>query len=85
MGHNLRVGSAVYRLKKITSEIITKGIPADEKLLLQHFTPYIEKGALTNLPAYNFYIRVKAEEPMEPTSGETIVPPKGQASLEQAE
>jgi len=61
------------------------GSPADEKLLLQRFTPYIEKGALTNLPAYNFYIRVKAEEPMEPTSGETTVLPKEQASQEQAE
>jgi hypothetical protein len=61
------------------------GSPADERLLLERFTPYIEKGALTNLPAYNFYIRVKAEEPMDPTSGETIVLPSEQGTAEQAE
>ncbi len=61
------------------------GSPADERLLLQRFTPHIDKGALTNLAAYNFYIRVKAEQPMEPTSGETIVLPSEQGTAEQAE
>jgi len=51
------------------------GSPFDERLLLGRFEPWLEKGNLLNQPAYNFYLRVKAEEPMEPVSGETIVLP----------
>jgi hypothetical protein len=61
------------------------GSPADEKLLLQRFAPSVEKGLLSNLPAYNFYAKVKAEQPMEAVSGETIVLPPDQGSTEQAE
>ena len=61
------------------------GSPADERLLLSRFEPWLKQGNLLNQPAYNFYVRVKAEEPMEPVSGETIVLPRLQASEEQAE
>jgi hypothetical protein len=60
------------------------GSPADERLLLSRFEPQLKSGNLLNQPAYNFYVRVKAEEPMEPVSGETIVLPPAQASEEQA-
>lgn len=36
-------------------------------------------------PAYNFYLRVKAEEPMEPVSGETIVLPTEDGSEQRAD
>lgn len=61
------------------------GSPADERLLLGRFEPWLTQGNLLNQPAYNFYVRIKAEEPMEPVSGETIVLPTEQASEEQAE
>jgi hypothetical protein len=61
------------------------GSPADERLLLSRFEPQLKSGDLLNQAAYNFYIRVKAEEPMEPVSGETIVLPLSRASEEQAE
>lgn len=61
------------------------GSPADEQLLLPRFTPYLEKGDLDDQPSYNFYVKVKAERPMEPVSGETIVLPQEQASEKQAE
>jgi GTPase SAR1 family protein len=47
--------------------------PQDEDLLLRQFSPYITKGDLPNLPAYNFYIKTAALQPQEPFSGETIV------------
>ena len=49
------------------------GNPADEKLVLPLFEPYIEKGEIANLPSYNFYMRVAAQKSQEPISGETIV------------
>ena len=49
------------------------GNPADEKLILPLFEPYIEKGEIANLPSYNFYMRVSAQKTQEPISGETIV------------
>jgi len=48
------------------------------------FEPWLKQGNLLNQPAYNFYVRVKAEEPMEPVSGETVVLPAEQASEKQA-
>lgn len=56
------------------------GSPFDERLLLGRYEPWLEKGNLLNQPAYNFYLRVKAEEPMEPVSGETIVLPANEGS-----
>ena len=49
------------------------GNPADEKLILPLFEPYIEKGEIANLPSYNFYMRVSAQKTQEPISGETVV------------
>lgn len=46
--------------------------PEDEKLILPQFTPYIDKGEITNLPSYNFYMKVNAISPEEPFSGTTI-------------
>jgi hypothetical protein len=60
------------------------GSTADERLLVGRFEPWLKQGDLLNQPAYNFYVRVKAEEPMEPVSGETIVLPPEQASEDRA-
>lgn len=49
------------------------GSPKDEELLLPLFEPYVEKGEISNLPAYNFYSRIAGIETSEPMSGETIV------------
>lgn len=49
------------------------GSPKDEELLLPLFEPYIEKGEISHLPAYNFYCRIMGTHPQEPISGETIV------------
>lgn len=48
------------------------GNPADEKLLLPLFSPYLEEGNIANLPPYNFYMRASAIQSQEPFSGETI-------------
>ena len=48
------------------------GSPKDEELLLPLFEPYVDKGEVANLPVYNFYCRILANEPQEPMSGETI-------------
>lgn len=47
------------------------GSPADERLVLPLFQPFIEQGEIANLPAYNFYMRVVATTPNEPFSGIT--------------
>lgn len=49
------------------------GSPKDEELLLPLFEPYIERGEISNLSAYNFYCRISGVETQEPMSGETIV------------
>jgi DNA helicase HerA-like ATPase len=56
-----------------TVVVFRTGSPKDEELLLPLYEPYIEKGEITNLPAYNFYIRIQSLESSEPISGETIV------------
>lgn len=48
------------------------GNPADEKLLLPLFSPYLEEGNVANLPPFNFYMRASAIQSQEPFSGETI-------------
>lgn len=53
------------------------GNPADEKLILPLFQPYIEEGEIANLSSYNFYMRVAAQKSQEPISGETIILEKG--------
>ncbi len=52
------------------------GNPADEKLILPFFAPYIDAGEIANLPAYNFYMRIAGVQTQEPFSGETILPPE---------
>ncbi len=49
------------------------GNPADEKLILPLFQPYIEEGEIANLSSYNFYMRVAAQKSQEPLSGETVL------------
>lgn len=49
------------------------GNPADEKLILPLFKPYLEEGEIANLPSYNFYMRVTVQKTQEPLSGETII------------
>jgi hypothetical protein len=48
--------------------------PQDEDLLLRQFSPYVQRGDITNLPAFNFYMKTSALQPEEPFSGETLVP-----------
>ncbi len=47
----------------------------DEDLMLNQFAPYVDKGEISNLPKYNFYIKISAVEPEEPFSGETSYTP----------
>ena len=49
------------------------GSPADEKLVLPLFMPYIEQGEIANLPAYSFYVRIAALQSQEPMSGVTVL------------
>jgi hypothetical protein len=49
------------------------GSPADERLVLPLFTPYIEQGEIANLPAYSFYARIAAVHSQEPMSGVTLL------------
>jgi hypothetical protein len=49
------------------------GNPADEKLMLPLFSPYLKEGDIANLPPYNFYMRASATEPQEPFSGKTLL------------
>lgn len=58
------------------------GNPADEKLILPLFQPYIEEGEIANLSSYNFYMRVAAQKSQEPISGETIILRDGDQDIE---
>lgn len=49
------------------------GSPADERLVLPLFSPYIEQGEIANLPAYSFYARIAAVHSQEPMSGVTLL------------
>jgi len=53
--------------------VFRTGSPKDEELLLPLFEPYIEKGEISSLSAYNFYCRIAGVDTQEPMSGETIV------------
>jgi putative uncharacterized protein (fragment) len=37
------------------------------------FSPYIEPGEISNLPAYNHYARLAAVSAQEPLSGQTLL------------
>jgi hypothetical protein len=45
--------------------------PEDESLILPQFKPYVEKGEITSLPAFRFYMRIGALNPEETFSGVT--------------
>lgn len=49
------------------------GNPQDEQRLLPMFSPYIELGEISNLPAYNYYARLAAVHAQEPLSGQTLL------------
>ena len=49
------------------------GSPADERLVLPLFKPFIEEGEIANLPAYSFYVRIAAVNAQEPMSGVTLL------------
>lgn len=49
------------------------GNPADERLLLPLFSPYIEETEISNQPPFNFYARFASTKSQEPLSGQTIV------------
>lgn len=49
------------------------GSPADERLVLPLFSPYVEQGEIANLPSYNFYARIAAVHSQEPMSGVTVL------------
>lgn len=61
------------------------GSNKDEQVLLPRFRPYISEGALSNLPSYNFYMRVKAQETIPPVSAETLILDKAESSKQRAE
>ncbi len=46
--------------------------PMDEELMLEQFSPYVEKGNIGNLPQYHFYMKLSAVKPEEPFSGITL-------------
>ncbi|HSX05435.1 MAG TPA: DUF87 domain-containing protein [Candidatus Saccharimonadales bacterium] len=51
------------------------GNPQDERVLLPLFSPYIEQGEISNLPAFNFYAKLSAVQAQEPLSGQTLLLP----------
>ncbi len=56
------------------------GSHADEELMLHRFEGFLTKGEISNLSVHNFYIRIRAEESLEPMSGVTVVLPTEEAS-----
>lgn len=49
------------------------GSPADERLVLPLFKPFIDEGEIANLPSFNFYMRIAALQAQEPLSGTTVL------------
>jgi len=49
------------------------GSPADERLVLPLFMPFIQQGEIANLPSYSYYVRISAVTAQEPMSGMTVV------------
>lgn len=49
------------------------GNPDDERLLLPLFSPYIQEGEISNLNAFNFYVKLSAMKAQEPLSGQTLL------------
>ena len=72
-------------LANVTTVIVFRsGNYIDEELMLNQLAPYLQKGDISNLPRYHFYIKVSALESEEPFSGETLFNPiiKDAASME---
>lgn len=49
------------------------GSPADERLVLPLFSPYVEQSEIANLPSFTFYARIAAVHSQEPMSGMTVL------------
>jgi hypothetical protein len=49
------------------------GNPADEKILLPLFSPYLDEGEIMNLASFHFYMRLAAVHSQEPLSGATVL------------
>ncbi len=49
------------------------GSPADERLVLPLFRPFLHEGEIANLPAYTYYVRIAAVQAQEPMSGVTVL------------
>lgn len=49
------------------------GNPQDERVLLPLFSPYVDEGEISNLPAFNFYAKLAAMQAQEPLSGQTLL------------
>ncbi len=63
-------------LANVTTVIVFRsGNYIDEELMLNQFTPYLQKGDIPNLARYHFYIKNSALVSEEPFSGETIYLP----------
>lgn len=61
------------------------GNPQDERMLLPLFSPFIEQGEVSNLPAFNFYAKLSAIHAQEPLSGHTLLlPDDGSGEIVQA-
>ncbi len=56
-----------------TVVVFRSGSPADERLVLPLFMPFIQQGEIANLPAYSYYVRISAVYAQEPMSGVTAV------------
>jgi hypothetical protein len=52
-----------------------------EELLVHQFGRPLTQGEIPNLPRHNFYIKITANDPQEPTSGETLLPDGGDADI----
>jgi len=46
--------------------------PVDENLMLAQLAPAVSMGDIANLPRYNFYMKISANIPQDPFSGQTI-------------
>lgn len=51
------------------------GSPLDEEFILPFFAPEVEKGEISNLAPYHFYMKINNDTPQDSFSGETIYSP----------
>ncbi len=51
------------------------GSPLDEEFILPFFAPQVERGEISNLAPYNFYMKINNDTPQDSFSGETIYTP----------